>query len=79
MPSPHRLSVRISLSHSPYRVAVAVREQPLTAADTPHVHGGVRGWFPWWAVVAPWLLSRVPGTLAAVDASAAPVRGGSKL
>src|SRR6516162_9134715 len=66
----HRLSVREWRSHRPYRVAVAVRAQPVTAGEAPDPRAGPRGWFPWWAVVAPWLASRllcVAVLLAAVD------------
>jgi hypothetical protein len=67
--------VRISLSHRPYRVAVAVREQPLTAADASVGRTGVLGWFPWWAVVAPWLLSRVLSVGVLLAAANDPLRG----
>ena len=60
----HRLSVA-RLSALPtwlaYRCAVAVGEQDVTRPSTRHDAwpGVPRGSFPWWAVVAPWLLSRV--------------------
>ncbi|HEX5588018.1 MAG TPA: glycosyltransferase family 39 protein, partial [Acidimicrobiia bacterium] len=57
--------------------AVAVGEQPLTTeAARPPRAGVLRHLFPWWAVVAPWLVSRVLSIGVMLAAIHDPFRGG---
>jgi len=67
--------VRIWQSHSPYRGAVAVRDEPETVLDAPGATRGLRQWFPWWAVVVPWLVSRVLSVGVLLAAANDPLRG----
>ena len=70
------VSVRITRTHRAYRVAVAVGEQRVTQAGTARSAGDrIRGLFPWSAVVAPWLVSRVISVTVLLAAVNDPFRG----
>ena len=67
--------MRITRTHRAYRVAVAVGEQRVTRPARPLGGRSLRGLFPWSAVVAPWLVSRVISIAVLLAAVNDPFRG----